>query len=75
MTNDIIQQTELLYFEMQLMQARIKLESMIVANKEREIAGDSFLAYNEKAFIDLIEECQIHHMRSHFRGDRFLPKV
>ena len=60
MTNDIIQQTELVYFEMQLMQARIKLEAMIVANKEREIAGDS-LAYNEKAFIDLIEKCQIHH--------------
>ena len=67
MTNDIIQQTELVYFEMQLMQARIKLESMIVANKEREIAGDS-LAYNEKAFMDLIEEFKIHHNAFPFQG-------
>ena len=67
MNNDIIQQTALVYFEMQLMQARIKLEGMIVANKEREIAGDS-LAYNEKAFIDLIEECKIHHNAFPFYG-------
>ena len=67
MTNDIIQQTELVYFEMQLMQARIRMEGMIAANKEREIAGDS-LAYNEKAFINLIAECQIHHNAFPFYG-------
>jgi len=67
MTNDIIQQTELVYFEMQLMQARIRMEGMIAANKEREISGES-LAYNEKAFTDLIEECNIHHNAFPFQG-------
>ena len=60
MKNDVVQQAQLVYMEMQIMQARIKLEGMIAANKERELVGES-LAYNEKAFLDLIEECSIHH--------------
>ena len=36
------------------------MQAMIAENKIRELNGNS-LAYNEKSFIDLIEEYNIHH--------------
>jgi len=50
----------LVYFKMNMLQAEIKMQGMIAENKIRELNGDS-LAYNEKSFIDLIEEYNIHH--------------
>jgi len=50
----------LVYFEMNMLQAEIKMQGMIAENKIKELNGHS-LAYNEKAFRDLIEEYNIHH--------------
>jgi len=50
----------LVYFKMNMLQAEIKMQAMIAENKIRELNGNS-LAYNEKSFIDLIEEYNIYH--------------
>lgn len=50
----------LAYFKMNMLQAEIKMHGMIAENKIRELNGNS-LAYDDKAFIDLIEEHAIHH--------------
>ena len=50
----------LVYFKMNMLQAEIEMQGMIAENKARELNGDS-LAYNGKAFTDLIEEHGIHH--------------
>ena len=60
MTYEQENEAKLLQFKMNLLQAEIAMNSMIVANKEREANGYAF-AYDEKAFIDLIEEYGIHH--------------
>lgn len=51
---------DLLYFQMQMLQAEIEMNAMIAENKQREIEGKS-MAYTEKSFIDLIENYSIHH--------------
>ena len=43
-----------------ILQAEIRMQAMIAANKEREINGEA-LAYDEKAFTGLIDEFGIHH--------------
>lgn len=50
---------EILYFKMNLLQAEIRMNAMIAENKTREIRGDS-PAYDEKAFMDLINEYGIY---------------
>jgi len=50
----------LVYFKMNMLQAEIKMQGMIAENKIKELNGRS-LAYNGKAFTDLIEEYKIHH--------------
>ena len=50
----------MLYFKMQLLQAEIEMQGMIALNKQREVLGLS-MAYDEKAFMDLIEKYRIHH--------------
>lgn len=56
---------ELLYFRMQLLQAEITMHGMIAENKQRELLGDS-PAYTEKQFNALIEEFGIHHNKFPF---------
>lgn len=56
----IQQQTALLYFKMNMLQAEIKMNAMIAINKQRE-ALDQAMAYTESDFINLIEEYGIHH--------------
>lgn len=51
---------DLLYFKMNMLQAEIAMNAMIAENKKREILGQS-MAYDEKAFMDLIEEYGIYH--------------
>jgi len=51
---------DLLYFKMQLLQAEITMQSMIAENKRREHLGQS-MAYCDKDFIDLIEEFGVYH--------------
>lgn len=51
---------DILYFKMQMLQAEIRMNGMIAENKRRESLGES-LAYTEKDFVDLIEEFGIHH--------------
>ena len=55
----------LVYFKMNMLQAEIKMQGMIAENKIRELNGNS-LAYNDKSFTDLIEECNIHHNKFPF---------
>jgi len=50
----------LVYFKMNMLQAEIKMHGMIAENKIRESQGHS-MAHDEKSFIDLIEEHNIHH--------------
>ena len=51
---------ELTYFRMNMLQAEIKMHSMIAENRQREIVGMS-PAYGEDAFMCLIDEYGIHH--------------
>lgn len=51
---------DILYFQMNMLQAEIEMNAMIAENKQREHLGKS-LAYDEKAFMDLIEKYNIHH--------------
>lgn len=51
---------DLLYFQMKLLQAEIKMHGMIAENKQREIEGNS-MVYTEKDFDYLIDEYGIHH--------------
>lgn len=41
-------------------QALARIEGMKAANMERERRGEA-LAYPESAFVEIIEECGIHH--------------
>ena len=54
------EEQRLVYVQGMILQARIKLESMLVANKEREMRGES-LAYGEAEIYGIIDECGIHH--------------
>jgi len=56
------------YFQMELLQAEIKMQGMIAENKQREIEGKS-MAYTEKAFTDLVDEYRIHHNAFPYYGD------
>lgn len=60
MTQDDINQQDLLYFKMNLIQAEIEMQGMIAENKIQEMKGES-LFYNEKSFKALIEKHNIHH--------------
>lgn len=51
---------ELTYFKMQLLQAEIRMQAMIAENKQREILGQA-MKYNDKDFMNIIEEYRIHH--------------
>lgn len=51
---------DLLYFQMNMLQAEIEMNGMIAENKQRELLGES-MAYRDKDFIDLIERYNIHH--------------
>lgn len=53
-------ESDLLYFKMQMLQAEIKMQGMIAQNKQREIEGLSML-YTEKDFAGLVEEFGIYH--------------
>lgn len=50
----------LIYIKGMLLQAEIKMQSMIAENKQREIEGKS-MAYTEKDFLYLIDEFGVHH--------------
>ncbi len=50
----------LAYVRGRLLQAEIEMQSMIAANKQREIEGKS-PAYGEEAFLALIKEYGVHH--------------
>ena len=56
---DIENYKKLVDFNMRMLQARIDMESMIVANKERE-SRDEAMAYDEKSFVDLIDKYAIY---------------
>lgn len=60
MTDDTYKLQELLYFKMRLLQAEIAMNSMIMGNKQREVLDQS-MAYDAEAFMDLINEYEIHH--------------
>jgi hypothetical protein len=51
---------EILYFQMQLLQAEIEMNAMIAENKQREHLGQS-MAYTDADFIQLIDKFGIHH--------------
>lgn len=51
---------DMLYFKMNMLQAEIEMNAMIAENKQREVLGQS-MAYDDKAFMDLIERYRIHH--------------
>lgn len=51
---------EMLYFQMELLQAEIEMQGMIAENKEREILKEE-MKYREKDFMNLIEKHRIHH--------------
>ena len=53
-------ESQFLYFKMQLLQAEIEMQAMIAENKFREIQGHS-LAYREDDFMNLIEKYSILH--------------
>jgi hypothetical protein len=48
------------YVNAQTAAALIELESMKAANREREMHGHA-LAWNEEAFLELIEKYGLHH--------------
>lgn len=48
------------YVRGMLLQAEIRMQGMVAENKVREQQGLS-IAYDEKAFVDLIEELGVHH--------------
>jgi len=51
---------DLLYFQMNMLQAEIEMNGMVAENKQREILGQS-MAYAKKDFSDLIEKHSIYH--------------
>ena len=59
---------QLVYFQMQMLQAEIIMNAMIAENKQREFLGQS-MAYDEKNFISLIEEYGIYHNNFPFREE------
>ena len=58
-------QYELVYFQMQMLQAEIEMNGMLAENKQREIEGKS-MAYTDEAFHALIEEYGIYHNKFPF---------
>lgn len=48
------------YVNAQAVAARIELESMLAANSERRSSGYAD-AYDEKAFLSLIDKYDLHH--------------
>ena len=50
---------QMLYFKMRLLQAEIAMQGMIAENKQRELLGES-MAYTEKDFANLINKYGIH---------------
>lgn len=57
----------LIYFKMNLLQAEIEMNGMIAENKQREIANES-MAYTHKDFVNLINRYGIHHNAFPFLG-------
>jgi hypothetical protein len=51
---------DVIYFQMQMLQAEIMMNAMISENKQREIEGKS-MAYTHEDFVGLIDEYGIHH--------------
>jgi len=51
---------ELIYFQMQMLQAEIEMQGMMAENKRREMRGESH-AYTQTDFDSLIEKHRIHH--------------
>jgi len=48
------------YHRTMMLQAEIRMQTMIAENKQREVLGHS-MAYVEKDFIALIDEFGVHH--------------
>lgn len=57
--------SELLYFQMNMLQAEIRMQGMIAENKFRTDNGQS-IAYGEEAFNALVDEFGIHHNKFPF---------
>jgi hypothetical protein len=55
-----MEETNLLYFRMNMLQAEIEMNAMIAENKQREVIGES-MAYTEEAFMGLVDKYGIHH--------------
>jgi hypothetical protein len=51
---------DVVYFQMNMLQAEIEMNAMIAENKQREILGES-MAYVDKDFMNLIEKYNIYH--------------
>lgn len=51
---------DLLYFKMNMLQAEIEMNAMIAENKWRESIGQT-IGYGEDAFMGLIEKHGVHH--------------
>ena len=60
MTQEQENEQNLTYFKMNMLQAEIEMQGMIAENKQREHAGFS-MAYDEEAFLKLIDKYGIHH--------------
>ena len=58
--------SDLVYFQMQMLQCEIELQGMIAENKRRDCFGEPF-KYSEKDFINLIDKYGIHHNKFPFR--------
>lgn len=51
---------EVLYFKMNMLQAEIEMNAMVAENKQREACNES-MAYRDSDFMNLIEKYGIHH--------------
>ena len=51
---------DVIYFQMNMLQAEIEMNGMIAENKQREVLGNS-MAYTHEDFMKLIEKYSIYH--------------
>jgi len=51
---------DILYFQMNMLQAEIEMNGMIAENKQKEILGEP-MTYSYKNFMDLIDTYGIYH--------------
>ena len=59
--------SKLVYMQMQIAQATIRMQGMVAGNKQRAIEGKS-MAYTEENFTALIDEYGIYHNNFPFCG-------